>query len=88
MKVKLLKKIRNKFIITPNIDGMYGFYIISKKSGLVYNNNSYGSEFCVEILINKTFGTIRSYLIKRIHEQNVIERRSNTILNRLVKSNK
>lgn len=88
MKVKLLKKIRRKFIIVPNIDRRYGFYIICKKSGLVYDNQPYGGSFCVDILVQKTFGLLRAYLIKRIHEQNKTERKSDTILKRLLKSNK
>ena len=89
MKVKLLKKVRKKFIIIPNnINGRYGFYLVFKKSGLVYDNQAYGSSYAVWYLVPKVFGYIRAYFINRIHEQNKSERKSNTILKRLLKQHK
>lgn len=88
MKVKLLQKVRKKFIVIPNTNEKYGFYLVFKKSGLVYDNQPYGSSYAVRYLVPELFGSIRAYFINRIHEQNQSERKSRTILKRLQKQHK
>lgn len=88
MKVKLLKKIRKRYDVVPNINKRYGFYIISKHSGNVIANHPYGSGYATEVLIRILFGFMRSTNILRIHEENQSDRKSRTILKRLGKQQK
>ena len=88
MKVKLLKKIRKRYDVVPNINKQYGFYIISKHSGNVIDNQPYGSDYATEVLIRILFGFTRSTIILRIHEENQSDRKSRTILKRLGKQHK
>lgn len=88
MKVKLLKNIRKRFYIIPNIDKRYGFYVISKYNGCVIGNQAYDSGYVMGIVLSVTLGFIRAYFVRRIHEQHQYERKSTTIIKRLAKSNK